>query len=83
MVPSKELDPPKEDFHVVLVLRNGRPRHLRRLRRGLCHQHANFHDELTLAKSDTSSGYATYFNVNHALKCSECRLEWKSFGPGK
>jgi hypothetical protein len=49
--------------------------------RGVCHQHANFQDELTLAKSDTSTGYATYFNVNRALKCAECRLEWKSFGP--
>ena len=26
--------------------------------RGLCAHHAHFHDELTLAKSDTSTGYA-------------------------
>ena len=51
--------------------------------RGLCHQHANIHDEMTLAKSDTSTGYATYYNVHGALKCSECRLEWKSFRPGQ
>jgi hypothetical protein len=49
--------------------------------RGLCAQHANYHDEMTLAKSDTSSGYTTYYNVLKALKCSECRLEWKSFTP--
>ena len=49
--------------------------------RGLCHGHAHFHDEFTLAKSDTSTGYATYYNVYRALKCTECRLEWKSFTP--
>jgi hypothetical protein len=49
--------------------------------RGLCHQHANIHDEMTIAKTDTSSGYSTYYNVYKALKCSECRLEWKSFQP--
>jgi hypothetical protein len=38
---------------------------------------------MTLAKSDTSSGYTTYYNVHKALKCSECRLEWKSFTPGQ
>jgi hypothetical protein len=38
---------------------------------------------MTLAKSDTSTGYSTYYNVHGALKCGDCRLEWKSFGPGK
>jgi len=47
-----------------------------------CRQHAHIHDEMTLAKSDTSSGYTTYYNVYGALKCSDCRLEWKSFQPG-
>ena len=51
--------------------------------RGVCHQHAHIHDEMTLAKSDTSSGYTTYYNVHKALKCAECRLEWKSFTPGQ
>jgi hypothetical protein len=34
-------------------------------------------------RSDTSSGYSTYYNVYGALKCSDCRLEWKSFQPGR
>jgi len=50
--------------------------------RGLCHQHAHIHDEMALAKSDTSTGYTTYYNVYRALKCTDCRLEWKSFQPG-
>jgi len=45
------------------------------------HQHAHFHDELTLAKSDTSTGYASYYNVYGALKCGDCRLEWKNYQP--
>lgn len=49
--------------------------------RGLCYHHAHQHDEMTLAKSDTSTGYATYYNVYSALKCADCRLEWKSFRP--
>ena len=51
--------------------------------RGLCPQHAHIHDEMTLAKSDTSTGYTSYYNVYGALKCTECRLEWKSFVPGQ
>ncbi len=50
--------------------------------RGLCRDHAHKHDELTLAKTDTSTGYSTYLNVYGALKCEECRLEWKSYKPG-
>jgi hypothetical protein len=49
--------------------------------RGVCRQHANIHDELTLTKSDTSTGYSSFLNVCGALKCSDCRLEWKSFTP--
>jgi hypothetical protein len=51
--------------------------------RALCHQHAHIHDEMTLAKSDTSTGHSSYYNVYGALKCSDCRLEWKSFQPGR
>jgi hypothetical protein len=51
--------------------------------RGLCRQHANSHDEMTIAKSDTSSGHTSYYNVYGALKCSDCRLEWKSFTPDR
>ena len=51
--------------------------------RALCRQHAHIHDEMTLAKSDTSTGYSTYYNVYGALKCGDCRLEWKSFQPGR
>ena len=51
--------------------------------RALCRQHANIHDEMTLAKSDTSSGYSSYYNVYRALKRSDCRLEWKFLQPGR
>jgi hypothetical protein len=51
--------------------------------RGLCHQHAHKHDEMTLTKSDTSTGYTSYYNVYNALKCSECRLEWQNFRPDR
>jgi hypothetical protein len=50
--------------------------------RGLCRAHANVHDEMTLAKSDTSTGHASYDNVLGALKCGECRLEWRHHKPG-
>jgi hypothetical protein len=51
--------------------------------RGLCRQHAHIHDEMTLAKSDTSTGYTSFYNVYNALKCSDCRLEWQNFQPGR
>lgn len=51
--------------------------------RGLCPSHAHVHDELTLAKSDTSTGYTSYYNVYGALKCSECKLEWRYHVPGR
>ena len=51
--------------------------------RALCHDHAHKHDEMTLAKSDTSTGYASYYNVYQALKCSECRLAWSYSTPEK
>ena len=49
--------------------------------RALCRAHAHIHDEMTLTKSDTSSGYTTYYNVYGALKCGDCRLEWRSYTP--
>ncbi|MFQ5454960.1 MAG: DUF2180 family protein [Nitrospirota bacterium] len=49
--------------------------------RGLCHEHAHIHDEMTLAKSDTSTGHSSYYNVYHSLKCGDCRLGWKSHKP--
>jgi len=51
--------------------------------RALCRSHAHFQDEFTIAKSDTSTGYSTYHNVNGALKCSDCRLEWVTWEQGK
>jgi hypothetical protein len=51
--------------------------------RALCYTHAHKHDELTLTKTDTCTGYTSYYNVYQALKCSDCRLEWKSNVPGK
>ena len=44
--------------------------------RGVCYDHAHIHDAMTLAKTDTSSGYVSYYNVLRSLKCGECRLEW-------
>jgi hypothetical protein len=49
--------------------------------RGLCHQHAHFHDEFTITKSDTSTGFTNYYNVYGPLKCCDCRLEWRNFRP--
>jgi hypothetical protein len=48
--------------------------------RALCVNHVHIHDELTLTKTDTSNGHATYYNAYGALKCSECRVEWITFG---
>ncbi len=50
--------------------------------RGLCAEHVHFHDEMTFTKSDTSTGYASYYNVYNALKCADCRLEWINYRPG-
>ena len=38
---------------------------------------------MTIAKSDTSSRFASYYNVYGALKCADCRLEWKNYQPGR
>lgn len=51
--------------------------------RGLCHDHTHIHDELTLAKTDTSTGNTTYYNAYGTLKCQDCRVEWKTVGPGR
>jgi hypothetical protein len=62
--------------HEMLVLRPGGPRDV--CGRGPCRRHAHIHDELTLTKTDTSTGYSTYYNVHGALNCDACWLEWKS-----
>jgi len=49
--------------------------------RALCYDHAHKHDEMTLAKSDTSTGYTSYYNVYSALKCADCRLAWTHHSP--
>lgn len=51
--------------------------------RGLCVDHAHFHDELTRTKSDTSTGFTSFYNVYNALKCSDCRLEWVNYRPDR
>lgn len=51
--------------------------------RGVCYDHAHIHDAMTLAKTDTSSGYSSYYNVLNSLKCSDCRLEWTYHKPGE
>jgi hypothetical protein len=50
--------------------------------RALCRQHTHIHDVMTLAKSDTCTGYTSYYQVYGALKCAECRLEWSHHKPG-
>ena len=67
----------------MLVLCKRREGDLRGVRPGLCHQHAHIHDEMTMANSDISTGCASYYNVYSALKCSDCRLEWKTYQPGR
>ncbi len=49
--------------------------------RALCYEHANIHDSMTLAKSDTSTGYSSYYNVYGSLKSSDCRLGWENYKP--
>ena len=50
--------------------------------RALCYKHAHIHDDMTIAKSDTSTGYTSYYSVKNSLKCEECRLEWVHHQPG-
>ena len=49
--------------------------------RGVCYNHAHIHDEMTLAKSDTSTGYTSYYNVLRSLHSQACRLEWRYHTP--
>ncbi|MHC4870676.1 MAG: DUF2180 family protein [Planctomycetota bacterium] len=51
--------------------------------RAVCHEHVNIHDEMTLAKSDTSTGYTSFYSVLNSLKCNDCRLEWRYNSPEK
>ncbi len=50
--------------------------------RGLCYNHAHIHDDMTIAKSDTATGYTSYYSVKNSLKCEDCRLEWVHHMPG-
>jgi hypothetical protein len=49
--------------------------------RGVCRDHAHIHDVYTQAKSDTSTGYTSYYNIYGAIKCGECRIEWTYHTP--
>ncbi len=49
--------------------------------RGLCKDHAHIHDSMTIAKSDTATGYTSYYNVLQSLKCDACVLEWTGDTP--
>jgi len=51
--------------------------------RGICYEHAHILDQITLAKSDTSTGTATYYKAYNVLKCSDCRVEWETWERGK
>lgn len=44
--------------------------------RALCRTHAHIHDVFTQCKTDTSTGYTSYYQVYGALKCGDCRLDW-------
>lgn len=50
--------------------------------RGVCYRHAHIHDDMTIAKSDTSTGYTSYYSVKNSLKCEDCKLEWVHHKPG-
>lgn len=50
--------------------------------RALCHEHAYRLDEMTIAKSDTSTGYTTYYKAYNVLKCSECSIKWEVWEKG-
>lgn len=49
--------------------------------RGLCRDHARLKDELTLTKTDTSTGYSKNYDAYDTLKCAECRIERKAERP--
>ena len=51
--------------------------------RGVCHDHGYKLDQFTHAKSDTSTGFATYFKAFNVLKCQDCKIEWESWEQGK
>jgi hypothetical protein len=51
--------------------------------RAVCHEHGYILDEFTHAKSDTSTGYASYFKAFNVLKCKDCKIEWESWEQGK
>ena len=51
--------------------------------RAVCHEHGYTLDQFTYAKSDTSTGVATFFKAHNVLKCKECRIEWESWEGGK
>ncbi len=55
--------------------------HCKACGRAVCHDHAHIHDTYTITKSDTSTGYTSYYQVYGALKCSDCRLEWTHHKP--
>ena len=42
--------------------------HCKACGRALCHGHAHIHDVYTITKSDTSTGYTSYYQVRGALK---------------
>jgi hypothetical protein len=50
--------------------------------RAVCRDHANIHDVFTQTKTDTSTGYTSYYQIYGAIKCSECRVEWTWQKPG-
>jgi len=49
--------------------------------RAMCYEHAHIHDRMTITKSDTCTGYTSYYDVFNSLKCADCRLEWSSHIP--
>ncbi|MEM5793618.1 MAG: DUF2180 family protein [Candidatus Aenigmatarchaeota archaeon] len=50
--------------------------------RGVYHEHG-YKDTMTHTKSDTSTGFASYFKVENALKCMDCKPKWENWEQGK
>jgi len=50
--------------------------------RAVCHEHAHQLDQFTHAKSDTSTGYATYYKAFNVLKCKDCHVGWEAWEKG-
>jgi hypothetical protein len=51
--------------------------------KAVCREHANIIDRICFAKSDASTGYATYEWVNNVVLAPDEWIEWESWEGGK